>query len=335
MSRLFVSKIVAAIVAIFFTLRNSFAINEELYNSSNSLHVALSPIRYKNFPSIESFYGNPNLSLESSIDWSNIVFMIHIYNSYDADRIFKIHFNTWLKHVGRGADVLYITDYDDDRPVYEIFPPEVNNIEATCHLHRSPARKDGNHLRFKVIDGFIYALEKKYTFEKKYFLKMDSDNYFNAERLLAYLNNLHIETYPKPVHFGRANCFPICYTEGGLYGFNHVGFTALVEYFKDYPGITTFQHFNFPDKVMNKTMLHEDYMVSYVYREATQTPMIHAPLILKIKRFNEQTTRKEFSEFLTWRHDGISFHPFKYPILFYECENFFYFPNGTFRREAW
>jgi len=312
-----------------FTLKHGNAIHEELYDSSHILHTALSSNTPHKFISIDKsiFYSHPNPSIKPSVDWSNIVFMINIYNSYVQDRMIEAHFNTWLRHVGEGLDVVYITDADDNRSFKEILPL-ISNSKATFHLYKSPAKKEGKHLKFKVIDGFRHVAEKNFRSKKKFFIKMDYDNYLVSERLLNYLNGIYFQTYPKPVHFGRARCFPVCFTEGGFYGFNDIGFSAVVNYFKDNPGIATGEHFDIQDRKMKVSMLAEDFMVSYVYREATLFPLIDGPFVSK--RLPIDVTRLELFHYVK-KYDGISFHAFKYPNLLYHCESYFYSSNGTMR----
>jgi len=311
--------------------RNIYAIDEYLsddsvLSDSSTLHVALSKSQFNRnhaFNDISLFYGESSTSfkIKPPIDWSNIVFMIYIYSSSEQDRMVEAHFNTWLRHIGEGADVVYITDADDSRSVEEILP-FAQSATATFHLYKSPAPKEGKHLRFKVIDGFQHVAEKKFKFKKNFFIKMDYDNYVVSDRLLAYLNSLHYQTYPKPVHFGRSNCYnTICYTEGGFYGFNNVGFRALVHYFEEYPGIATGEHFKFQNE-MKLLMQHEDFMVSFVYRDATQYPMIHAHLYTR--NFGSNPTTLKVTSYLKHMSEGIAFHGFKDPNLLYESENFFF-----------
>jgi len=142
--------------------------------------------------------------------------MIFICDKSSENNLIQAHFKTWLMHVGKGADIVYITDIDDARTLHEILPDE-GNVNATCHIYKSPAQKEGKFLRFKVIDGFQHVLAKKFNSTKKYFFKMDSDTYLMPDNLLAYVNDLHEMTYPKPVLFSNTRCERwFCFGDGSF-----------------------------------------------------------------------------------------------------------------------
>lgn len=268
---------------------------------------------------IKAVWGSSKPSLPYNVNWSNIVIIIFIHNSPEIDNIIRAHFDTWLKHVEEGVDVFYVTDADDSRSFDEILPGAAST-KANLHVYKSPAEKDRNFLRFKMIDGFRHVGEQKLD-SKKYFIKLDSDTYFIPENLLAYLNDLHGRTYPAPIHFGFQNCSCGCYTEGAFYAFNDVGFTSINQYFNDHPEISKVELLNVRDDAkLWKFMHHEDFLVSYVYRHATKFPMISNPLIHS--HDNEHPFQKRY---------GIAYHKVKQYSRYMEYENFFYFEDGTKR----
>jgi len=261
------------------------------------------------------------------IGWSNIVFIINIYDSLETNELLGAHFDTWLRHVGEGLDIVFITDSDDVRSINEILP-YTNKTNATCHVYKSSAKNEKKRLRYKIIDGFRHVGEEKFDSSKKYFFKMDTDTFVVPHYLLAYVNDLHEKTYPKPVQVGFGNhCRRfLCYADGSFYGFNDIGFAAVNQYFVEHPSpekIRLYPSFNLlsDDKVYEFRLLaqHEDFMVSYVYREATKIPMIHNHLITT---HDHGITNK----------NGLSFHRVRDPSHFHEYENRFYFRNGTLKR---
>ena len=130
------------------------------------------------FPPMETFYGNhgsENSKLLPNVQWSDVVLMIFMYNDEKIDKLIEGHFETWLRRVGEGADIVFITDSDDVRSDNSILPL-AKSITATSHVYRSSAANEGKHLRYKVIDAFRYVGE---TFkDKKFFLKLDTGNVF-------------------------------------------------------------------------------------------------------------------------------------------------------------
>lgn len=287
---------------------------------------------------VDAFYGISKsnswfFSLDSSsyeIDWSNIVFIMCIYESLETNKLLKAHFDTWLRHVKEGADIVFIADVNDARSIEEILP-DANKIKATCHIYKSSAKDDGKRLRFKVLDAFRYVAEKQFNFTKKYFFKIDTDTFIVPDYILAYVDKLHEKTYPKPVQFGWANgCGLFCYADGGFYGFNDIGFAALNQYLIEHPDIDKIiesPHFSKYDRrwryeSFKQGMLHEDFMVSYLYREATQMPMVHNPLF--------RTHIVGISS-----RNGMMYHRVKNPLHFYEYENRFYSWEGKLKRGIW
>lgn len=333
---IFGSNIIYYIVAFCFTLKNVYGYCEMPYPD---VPLVVSSVWEQHLPWLETVYGNLTEShtpysrtseavwgslhplLPYSIHWSNIVIIIFIHNSPDVDVLIRAHFDTWLKHVEEGVDVFYVTDADDDRSFNEILPNAVST-KANLHIYKSPAEKDGNRLRFKVIDGFRHVGEQKLD-DKKYFIKMDSDSYFVPENLLAYLNDLHGRTYPAPVHFGKQNCACGCYTEGAFYAFNDAGFTSINQYFYDHPEISKVELSQLRNGLeLFNFMHHEDFLVSYVYRQSTKFPMISNPLVWS-----------HDNERIFYRHYGIAYHKIKQYSRYMEYENHWYFENGT--KKAW
>lgn len=210
----------------------------------------------------------------SKVEWSNIVILMIMHESPEVDSLITGHFETWLKHTGEGLDVVFITDETDKRPAENIIPDATSYLGKT-HVYKSPAKFDDKHIKFKVIDSFRQTEQMfKENNEKKYFIKIDTDTFPIAENLLAYLNKLDGPTRDQPVLFGKGVCSPkdLCYAAGALYGMNKIALHALNNHFTKNPQIHE-ETSHMVGKGRN-LMIHEDYMVSYSYRQATGYPII-------------------------------------------------------------
>lgn len=154
------------------------------------------------------------------INWIDVVITILIVNDEIQSDLLSAHFQTWMRREGKGLDVVLVTDTDDPRADNEIVPaPEA--VLPRVHLYRSPARKEGKHARFKVIDSLRFTREK-FESTKTYFLKMDPDAVLMAQNLLGFLQQLNLVVGQNdPAFFGLAMCHDInagiCHAGGALY----------------------------------------------------------------------------------------------------------------------
>ena len=92
-----------------------------------------------------------------------------------VDKLIRMSFTTWIKQLGPGVHIVFITDSTDKRSRKEIFAGFDKTSDATVRLFRTPAKKEGYRLRFKVIDS-LRILSDYYggdlEAEKKYFIKI-------------------------------------------------------------------------------------------------------------------------------------------------------------------
>jgi len=275
------------------------------------------------FPMYDTVY-QQNKIPASSISWKDIVFMIFIYDDPATNKLIQAHLNTWITHVGKGADIVFISDSDDTRAINEIIPAS-DKVDATLHVYKSPARNDGKHLKFKVIDGLRYVERVEFFFKKKFYFKMDADTYVIPENMLKHLNEVHKQTFPLPVHIGWASCAPqtFCYSAGPIYGFNNFALKAVNRYFRRDPKVVSEMH---PHPTTGSNLMeHEDYMISYVYNKATKLPIVHCRLMHQ-KVFNDIGAGLPSTKLV-----AMSYHPLKDPALFYEYEELFYRSDGSIK----
>jgi len=279
---------------------------------------------------IEKFYEDKTeLSHDPivEVDWSNIVIFMMIYKNTQVDELIEWHYKTWLQHTGEGIDIVFITDDSDTRSFDEILP-HANLIKGKSHLYKSLSEDDGKKLRFKVIDSLAFL---SYEFgnddNKKYFIKMDSDTYILPENLLKFINKLHLTTKLLPVQFGKAVCARenMCYAGGALYGMNKEGLIATTKFILDHPNTYKEKHMSMW-KADRNLMEHEDYMVSYAFRNATNYPVIHHPNI-----FNFEVEKSGLGSF---EFPVISYHKLKSKDKFEKYEGYFYFRNGKIRHQT-
>jgi len=258
--------------------------------------------------------------------------MIFTYNDEKADELMSGHYETWLKRVGEGADIVFVTDGDDSRKDEDILPL-ASSIKAKSHVYRSGGKNEGKHLRFKVIDAFRYVGE---TFKnKKFFLKLDTDTFVVANNLIDYLNDLYHKSYPRPVYFGYAVC-PyfvdkcddlmqcMCYGAGSGYGFNKAGFNAVNTYFAQHPEILKEKH-NHPRYDRN-LLVHEDYMMGVAYARATNGfPIVHNRLMFPypFDRYGPG--------FTATKRTAISYHKVTTKEDFILHDRIFHHDNGSVR----
>lgn len=280
------------------------------------------------FPAMETFYrvDSRKSSEIKPIRWSDVVFMVFTYDSRKADELLGAQYQTWMKRVGKGADIVLITDGTDKRNYEEILP-YWKDIEATSHLYRSPAVNEGKHLRFKVMDGFRHVKELFKMKPKKYFLKIDTDTFVVPDNLLHYLNEVEKKTYGNPVYYGYAVCKhdldpAVCYGAGSGYGFNNMGFDMLNNYLKTQPNITE-EYIQHP-KYHTNLNVHEDFMIGNVYKRATNYPIVHNRIMypFSLDRYG--------AGFHVTKQNSISYHKLELPDFFY-TDHVFYNENGTQR----
>ena len=65
--------------------------------------------------------------LPTEINWSNVVAIITTNNGEASNKILETIFKTWVPYLGDGADILLVTDEDDNRADDEILPPGWDN----------------------------------------------------------------------------------------------------------------------------------------------------------------------------------------------------------------
>lgn len=286
------------------------------------------------FAAMETFYSidsNENSKLLPEVKWSDIVFIIFMHDNEKIDELISAHYETWLKRLGKGADVVYVTDGSDKRSKETILPL-ARTIEASSHVYKSLAVNEGKHLRFKVIDAFRYVGES--FKEKKFFLKLDTDTFVVAKNLFDYLNELYYKSYPKPVYFGYAVCPHfvnscnnlvqcMCYGAGSGYGFNAAGFKAVNDYFTSNPEILTEEHKH--PRYDRNLLAHEDYMIGVAFSRATNGyPIVHCRLMFPYPferygpgfqltkqtavSYHKVTTKQDFitHDYIFHREDGTS-----------------------------
>lgn len=270
--------------------------------------------------------------LETTSDtlrWSDIVIFIIIHNDVNVDRLIKAQFNTWMKHAEAGLDVVFITDKDDPRSFDEILP-DAEGVAPNFSVYKSPAKFDGKHIRFKVIDAFRKVVDLYEHSNKKFFFKMDVDTYLVSENFLSYVSRLNNESQGIPVHVGKLMCRheEICHAAGSFYGFNKIGIEALNKYFIDnYEEITSKEYNVFVDKGAGhyvNMFVHEDVMVSYAFRKATNVPAIFHGTFNQYGFMKDGIGESENAP-------GVCFHQLKDPNQFYEHEYFFYDKGGNLR----
>jgi len=124
---------------------------------------------------------------------------------------------------------------------------------------------------------------------------------------------------------GWASCSPVtfCYSAGPIYGFNNAGLNLANLYFKHHPAVVAEKH---PHPTTGSNfMTHEDYMVSYAFKEATKVPILHNRLMLQ-RKFEDIGPGLPLT-----KRVAISYHPIKDPGLFYQYEGYFYREDGSMR----
>jgi len=287
------------------------------------------------FVPMETFYninGSENYKMLPNVKWSDVVLMIFMYDNSKIDDLISAAYETWLKRLGAGVDVVFVTDGTDQRSDDSILPLS-NSIEANSHVYRSPVKNEGKHLRHKVIDSFRHVGE---TFkDKKFFLKLDTDTFVVAGNLLEYLNELYYKSYPKPVYFGYAVC-PyfvdkcdsllqcMCYGAGSGYGFNAAGFQAVNSYFAENPDIVTEQHKH--PRYDRNLIVHEDYMMGVAYARATDGfPLVHNRLMFPypFDRYGPG--------FLATKRNAVSYHKVMTKQDFITHDRIFHHDDGSSR----
>lgn len=259
----------------------------------------------------------------TKVTWSNVVIYLLTFNSKQPNRLLQAQFNTWIKLVNdEGLDIVIVTDEDDERTYDEILP-DANNVKPTIHLYKSPAKKEGALTRAKSVDAMSY-IYKNFIKNKKggenvkqYFLKVDSDTLVIPENLMLCLQKLDGIVSLLPADFGKVNCFAkeqdICYTAGGFYGMNAIGFEASYRYIQSHPSMYNEQIVSF----LNGQNLnaHEDFFISYAFRKATGYPAINII---------------EMGEKIMGRHQ-IGIHKAKPVAKYYKYYEAFYDEDGKAR----
>merc|ERR1711862_497432 len=146
--------------------------------------------------------------------------------------------------------------------------------------------------------------------------KKDPDCYILPFPLMRFLWKLHEYTAPQPVDFGRGQCNNnfTCYTQGGLYGWNQIGFESTFNYMSKYKGTIyneTLENFFNPGRNILES---EDVFTSYVFRKATKYPVV----------FNHAIGISLLETLEHFPKDIVSLHPIKTSDDFYRLEKIFY-----------
>ena len=276
---------------------------------------------------MQSFYNKlpkSNVPVKAA-NWSNFVIIMLIHNSAEVDKLLDAHFNTWIKHVNGLLDIVFVADINDQRS-YDQILPRCKEVTANCHLYKSAAKDDGKHIRFKVLDSFRYAEDAfKDNSEKQYFLKMDTDTFLIPQTLLDYTNKLHFETIANPLQYGWGCCYTeeLCYTAGSFYGFNRLGLEAVNRYMSKNED-DLLKEVHHPTRFKTKNLMeHEDFMISFAYRRATNMPMVNNRRMFPhlIERAGLGTIDKP----------PISYHKIKDSKLFSMYDALFYDEEGNLR----
>ena len=257
-----------------------------------------------------------------SINWSNLVVMMLTYDNPEANFLIQAQLDTWIKKAGEGLDIVFVTDVDDKRSDNEVVSYNKDLIKANIHVYRSNALKEGKRARSKVVDGFFHV-ERMFVNDanKKFYLKIDPDSYVLPEQLLFFIDRLNSQTHPYPVDFGNSICNNgvYCYTEGGLYGMNKVGFESAMRYIADHPDVLS--EFVPPNVDPNRNTLdHEDSFTSYAFWKSTGFPVI----------WNRDISVGNFES--EKPINPISVHPVKSYLEIYVLEKIFYDSEGRRRK---
>ena len=191
---------------------------------------------------IRSLYKNPERRQKMQLE--NIVFMMFIHNDESVDKLLKAHFDTWIKRLGPQTDFIFVTDEDDPRSFEETLP-DADKARCNLSIYKSPAKKEGSRLRYKVADSFKYVF-KQYQSDntKEYFIKIDTDTYVLPVALMDLIRKIDQATNPQPSLFGRQRCSPpdFCYAAGPLYGMNKLGLNAVANYLSEHEEIFDEKH---------------------------------------------------------------------------------------------
>lgn len=273
-------------------------------------------------PELDIFYDKTEqsrLTDKNKVKWENLVFMMLTHNDPEANSLIHAQFETWVKRVGNGVDIVIVTDIDDPRSDQEILPSNYNMSWINVDIYRSDTPNEGRKGRSKVIDGFLYVHKKyKNNAQKSYIMKVDPDNYLLPHALLKFLKTLYERTYPQPVDFGKSNCNNdfVCYSQGGLYGWDRGGFERIFNYMTEHKDkIYDEIYYNRWNPGRN-ILQSEDVFTSYVFRKATGYPAI----------FNRGigANLTEIIHFKQMPKDLVSIHPIKKIDDFHKLEDIFY-----------
>ena len=119
---------------------------------------------------VKTFYESSEERKKMQLD--NIVFIMFIHNDKSVDELIKAHFDTWIRRLGIETDIIFVTDEDNERSFEEILP-DADKVRSNLSIYKSPAKKEGRRLRYKVADSFQYVSKKYENDEtKEYFIKI-------------------------------------------------------------------------------------------------------------------------------------------------------------------
>lgn len=266
-------------------------------------------------------------SKNKQLGWSEIVIIITMYQNDMQDKLIRKSFSTWLKQVGRGAHIVFVTDASDTRSMQEIFSGFDKKTQATVRLFKSSAKNEGYRLRYKIIDS-LRMISENYNdnndTNKKFFIKIDTDTFVMPEHLLSFLQRVTDVVQNDPVLVGKAVCSSkdFCYVGGAMYGFNKDGLDKTYDYLSKNPNMMNESHSHLHLKDVN-LMEHEDYMVSHAFRMATGNPVVSSQQI-----YNHGIERDGYG---TKDNVPLCYHRIKAPRLYTDYYTLFYNDDGKLR----
>merc|ERR1711902_2564 len=123
----------------------------------------------------------------NKLKYMNLIVVMLTHNDPVANSLIQAQFNTWIKRVGRGLDLVIVTDVHDERLDEEIAPIE-KYPWLNIHIYRSDAPHESNRARAKVLDAFFYVQNKyKDDHQKLYIIKADPDSFILPHALIREL----------------------------------------------------------------------------------------------------------------------------------------------------
>jgi len=308
-------------MATFLLIFLSFHLCDSQYMNPNDNFVRMNSTEMK-----QIYPGQTGTNPFARLDWYRVVVLIMTYESESETKLLGNHFNSWIRKMPKGFDIVVVTDISDRR-TYEEILPDANKVTCTVNLYKTLAKNEGHQAREKTIDSLRYIFEKYHNTHKEMFLKIDPDTYVVPENLLKITQEVYRETYPLPVDFGRVDCLvggSSCFSLGASYGLNQSGLAAFLQYIKKQPQILDRVIL---DELGQNRMLDEDFFTSYVFRTATGYPTIHiSGMSIRLQARNYLIQGPHEGEWDTTDHH-ITIHLVKEPEQF-DILNKYYYKRG-------